>query len=199
MSKEVKSPQNNSEEIDLGKLFNLFARLFERIFNLISKTISTVFLAFVWSIFFVKRQKIKLILALLAGLAFGYFEENKLNPDYKSTMLIQQNYNTGKSLYNSVDYYNGLLSQLDFETLSQELDIDSANVSSIVSFEIEPFVSENQRLVEFKNYTRQLDSTMIAELLSFDSYLDNVDESIYKIQKITISSKTDNNFNWLRS
>ena len=194
MSKEVKSPQNNSEEIDLGKLFNLFARLFERIFNLISKTISTVFLAFVWSIFFVKRQKIKLILALLAGLAFGYFEENKLNPDYKSTMLIQQNYNTGKSLYNSVDYYNGILSQLDFETLSQELDIDSANVSSIVSFEIEPFVSENQRLVEFKNYTRQLDSTMIAELLSFDSYLDNVDESIYKIQKITISSKTDNNF-----
>ena len=89
MSKEVKSPQNNSEEIDLGKLFNLFARLSLReSSNLISKTISTVFLAFVWSIFFVKRQKIKLILALLAGLAFGYFEENKLNPDYKSTPCL---------------------------------------------------------------------------------------------------------------
>ena len=36
-------------------------------------------------------------------------------------MIIKQNYNTGKSLYNSLEYFNGLLAEGDFDALSKEL------------------------------------------------------------------------------
>ena len=44
MSKEIKSPQNNTEEIDLGELFKLIGKAFDRFFNFFGHIINKLFL-----------------------------------------------------------------------------------------------------------------------------------------------------------
>ena len=122
MSKEVKSPQNNSEEVDLVQLLKLIGSGFKSIAIFIGHILNKFLFCFCLDSFLYKT-KIFLILIISAfvGLLFGYIVEYKMGPLYKSSMIIKQNYNTGKSLYNSLEYFNGLLAEGDFDALSKEL------------------------------------------------------------------------------
>jgi len=193
MSKDIKTPQNNSEEVDLGQLFKMIGNMFDRFFRFLGNIFNKVFLAFIWGVFFVKKHVVKLVIAAILGFVYGLFKEYNSEPVYESTMLIRQNYNTGESLYNTINYYNGLIEQADFTTLAQELSVDSVYVTSIVSFEVKPLVNDNQRLIEFDKYAKRLDSSLVAKI-EYKDYLKNVDESIYQMQQLTIRSKANDNF-----
>jgi len=194
MSKEVKSPQNNTEEVDLVQLLKLIGNGFKSIAIFIGHILSKLFFVFVWIVFFIKKNILILIISAFVGLLFGYILEYKMGSLYKSSMLIQQNYNTGKSLYNSLEYFNGLLSEEDYDALSKELLIDTSYISSIKNFKMEPFITENQRYVEYNNYLKGLDSVLASEY-DYDTYLEEIDESIYTTQLLTISATTNDNFN----
>ena len=193
MSKEIKTPQNNSEEVDLGQLFKLIGNMFDRFFRFLGNIFNNIFLSFVWLIFFIKTHIVYLIIALLLGLTYAVIKEKKAEPTFKSTVFIKQNYSTGENLYSSIDYYNSLLSEKDYTTLSEVLNIDSSNTSSILRFQVEPVISDNQRLLEYNRYSKKLDST-VASTLVYEDYLDNVKEHIYAVQQITINSTTNDNF-----
>ena len=60
-----------SEEVDLGQLFKLIGRAFDRLFGFIGSILNKLFLAFVWMVFFVKRHFIKIALAGIIGFAYG--------------------------------------------------------------------------------------------------------------------------------
>ena len=194
MSKEVKSPQNNSEEVDLVQLLKLIGSGFKSIAIFIGHILNKFFFVFVWIVFFTKKNILILIISAFVGLLFGYIVEYKMGPLYKSSMIIKQNYNTGKSLYNSLEYFNGLLSEEDYDALSKELLIDTSYISSIKDFKMESFITENQRYVEYNNYLKGLDS-VLASKYDYDTYLKEVDESIYTTQLLTISATTNDNFN----
>lgn len=132
-------------------------------------------------------------MASLLGLLFGYVKEKASIPVYESSMLIQQNYNTGKSIYNTINYYNGLISDKDFISLSQELSIDTTIVSSIVSFDIAASVSLSQKTQQFDKFAKGIDSLLRVET-SLDDYLETVDESIYTTQQLTVFSTSNDNF-----
>jgi hypothetical protein len=193
MSKEIKTPPNNSEEVDLGQLFKLIGNMFDRFFRFLGNIFNELFLAFVWCVFFVKKHIILLLIAGILGFGYGYLREHRAKPIYKSSVLIRQNYSTGENLYNTINYYNGLLSQRDFITLSNELSIDTSYVNSIINFEVEALITENQRLIEFNKYTKKLDSTLVSTI-DYKEYLDNVKEYIYEMQQLTVKSKTNENF-----
>ena len=195
MSKEIKTPQNNSEEVDLGQLFKLIGNMFDRFFRFLGKLINKLFLAFIWCVFFVKKHLIKLVIASVLGFAFGLFKEKTSDPVFKASIIIKQNYQTGENLYNTINYYNGLLKQLDYTALAQQLSVDTTRVNSITSFGAEAFIGENDKLIVFNNYTKKLDSNLVAALdFNYNDYLENVKEGIYPIQKLTISSKSNDNF-----
>ncbi len=193
MSKEINNPQNTSEEVDLGQLFKLIGNMFDRFFKFIGNLFYKLFLAFVWCVFFVKKHVVLLLIAGILGFAYGFFKEKKSAPGFKSSVLIRQNYSTGENLYNTINYYNGLLSQKDYVTLAQELSIDTSYVNSIINFEVEALISENQRLIEFNKYTKRLDSTLVSTI-DYKDYLENVKEYIYEMQQLTVNSKTNENF-----
>jgi hypothetical protein len=193
MNKEINTPQDSSEEVDLGQLFKMIGNLFDRFFRFLGKIFNALFLAFVWIVFFVKKHFIKLAIAAVLGFGYGFLKENTSAPTYKSSMIIRQNYATGENLYNAIDYYNSLLSQPDFGTLARTLSIDSLDVAPIISIEVEPVISENQRLVEFNKYTKKLDSSLVANL-NYQDYLQNVNDYIYELQQLTVRSKTNNDF-----
>ena len=121
MSKEIKTPQNNSDELDLGQLFKLIGRAFDRLFSFAGRVLNKLFLAFVWIVFFIKKHFMKLILAGIIGLSFGIFKEKTTEPIYTSSIIVKQNYSFGESLYNTINYYQGLLGQKDYATLAREL------------------------------------------------------------------------------
>jgi len=194
MSKEVKSPQNNSEEVDLVQLLKLIGSGFKSIAIFIGHILNKFFFVFVWIVFFTKKNILILIISAFVGLLFGYIVEYKMGPLYKSSMIIKQNYNTGKSLYNSLEYFNGLLSEEDYDALSKELLIDTSYISSIKDFKMESFITENQKYVEYNNYLKGLDSVLASEY-DYDTYLEEIDESIYTTQLLTISATTNDNFN----
>lgn len=194
MSKEINTPQNNSEEVDLGQLFKLIGSMFDRFFRFLGNILNKFFLAFVWCVFFIKKHIMLLVIAGVLGFGYGYLKENISEPTYTSSVLIKQNYSTGENLYNTISYYNGLLDQGDYAILAQELSIDTVLVSSIVSFGVEALITENQRLVHFNDYISKLDSTLASTII-YKDYIDNVKEYIYETQKLTIYSKSQDKFN----
>ena len=113
MSTNSNTP-NTSEEVDLGQLFKLIGNAFDRFFNFIYNIFKSIFLAFVWLVFFVKKRIIILALAGISGLIIGVLKGKSSVPKYESSVTVVQNYPTGENLYNAVSYYNDLVRQGDY-------------------------------------------------------------------------------------
>ncbi|MCF7566765.1 hypothetical protein L3X37_00080 [Sabulilitoribacter arenilitoris] len=192
MSKDLPPPQQ-SEEVDLGQLFKLIGNAFERFFKFIGNILNNLFLAFVWMVFFLKKHFIKFVIAGIIGIALGILLEKTSEPVYKSYITVKQNYPTGENLYNSIAYYNDLVKQRDSSTLKGVLDIKNLNVSSILEFEVESIVSENDKLKSYDKYLKELDSTL-ASTIDYKMYIKNSKDHTHKYQQITIKSKERDNF-----
>ena len=192
MSTNSNTP-NNSEEVDLGQLFKLIGTIFDRFFNFIRNIFKNIFLAFVWAILLIKKRIIILALSGISGLIIGTLSSKTVAAKYESSVTVVQNYPTGENLYNSVGYYNDLLKQKDHETLGVVLDLDLERTKSILSFRVEPVVSENEKLLAFNKYMKQLDS-LAATKIEYDDFLVNNEDHTHKYQQIRIESSERNSF-----
>lgn len=192
MSKDLPQPQQ-SEEVDLGQLFKLIGNAFSNFFRFIGSIFNKFFLAFVWLVFFVKKHVIKLAIAGVVGIVLGMVLEKTSEPVYKSHITVKQNYDTGENLYNTISYYNDLVKQEDIKTLESVLGITSDEAASILYFEMEPVISENQRLQEFDTYLKTLDTT-VAKTVDYKTFIQNSEDYHHKYQQITIKAKERNNF-----
>ena len=192
MSKDLQQ-QPQSEEVDLGQLFKLIGNAFSNLFAFIGGFFKNIFLGFVWFIFFVKKHFIKLIAAGVIGVILGFVQEKTSEPIFKSYITIKQNYNVGEGLYNSIDYYNDLLGNQDYEALEGALNIDSISSASILDFEIKSVLSENEKLKEYDTYIKTLDST-VAATVNYELFIQNDKDYKHAIQQISVKSKSRNNF-----
>ena len=192
MSTNPNTP-NTSEEVDLGQLFKLIGNAFDRFFNFIYNIFKSLFLAFVWLVFFVKKRIIILVLAGVSGFVYGLFNSKSAAPKYESSVTVVQNYPTGENLYNSVSYYNDLVRQGDFQTLGTVLNLEKDKAESILSFQVEPVVSKNDKLLEFNVYLVKLDS-LASTKIEYEDFLQNNEDYTYKYQQIKINSTQRNSF-----
>lgn len=192
MSKDLPQPQQ-SEEVDLGQLFKLIGNAFERFFNFIGSILNKLFLAFVWMVFFLKKHLIKFVISGIVGIALAVLLEKTSEPVYKSNITVKQNYPTGENLYNSIAYYNDLVKQSDSSTLKKVLEVGNLNVSSILEFEVESVISENDKLKSYDKYLKELDST-VASTIDYETFINNSKDYTHTYQQITIKSKERDNF-----
>ncbi len=188
MSKDLPQQPQQSEEVDLGQLFKMIGNMFERLFKSIGDILKKIFLSFVWLIFFVKKHIIKIIIAGVLGFVYGYFKQNKGDSAYKSTTVIKQNYDTGENLYRAIDYYNELIAEGDSATLGAVLNITPAKAAALIDLEVESVITENDKLKNFDEYTKELDS-VIAATVTFEDYSKNSKEFQYPVQRIIIKAK----------
>jgi hypothetical protein len=186
MSKDLPESQT-SEEVDLGQLFKLIGRAFDRFFNFIGNGLNKLFLAFVWMVFFIKKHFLKIALAGVLGFAYGFIRQKTKEPVYKSTTIIKQNYNTGENLYLLLDFYNELISEKDSIALAQSLQISPTEANSITEFEVKSTLSQNEKLKLFDNYKKEMDS-VLASTLEFKTFVNNSNEFNYELQKITLKA-----------
>ncbi|MFC4722864.1 hypothetical protein ACFO5O_11065 [Geojedonia litorea] len=191
MSKNLPEP-NNSEEVDLGQLFKLIGNAFERFFKFFGRIFYSLFLAFVWLVFFFKKHVIIIVVAAVLGLVVGFVKEKFSNPIYQSSVIVKQNYNTGKNLYNLISYYNELIDARDKSTVAEALGVTMDVANELVSIEIEPIITENQMVKNYDYYKRGLDS-VLGSIFSYESYVENTDPTEFVEQQIKIKAK--HNFN----
>lgn len=192
MSKDSNQPQQ-SEEVDLGQLFKLIGNAFERFFNFIGNIFYKLFLSFVWSVFFIKKNILKLVIAGVIGIGLGVLLEKTGEPVYKSFFTVKQNYDTGEDLYNTVSYFNDLVKQEDTLTLGATLGVMPSEAGDILGFEVKSLISENERLQEYDAYIKTLDTT-VSKTVSYQNYRINDKEYDHKVQQISIKAKKRNNF-----
>ncbi len=191
MSKAKNS--NPSEEVDLGQLFKMIGNAFTRFYKFIVSIFNHFFLAFVWLVFFVKKRIVILSAAGFLGLIAGTALDMSLPPTYKSTLSIKQNYETGENLYESINYYNGLLKDKDYKILGELLGLAENATKEIVGFDIEPIITDNEYLVMFNSYIGDLDS-LAASKIEYKEYVRNIREYKHRYQQISIKSKTRADF-----
>ena len=191
MSKAKNS--NPSEEVDLGQLFKMIGSAFTRLYKFIGSIFNHFFWAFVWLVFFVKKRIIILSAAGFLGLIAGTALDLSLPPTYKSTLSIKQNYETGENLYESINYYNGLLKDKDYKILGELLGLTEKATKEIVGFDIEPIITDNEYLVMFNSYIGDLDS-LAASKIEYKEYVKNIREYKHRYQQISIKSKTRPDF-----
>jgi len=185
--------QQPSEEIDLGQLFKLIGNAFERFFRFIGSIFNKLFLAFVWFVFFTKRHFLKFVIIGAVGVLYGIIKQKISKPLYTSTIIVKQNYDTGEHFYNTIKYYNSLITEKDTISLGELLKVEASEASNLFKFEIESVLSENQKIQLFNDYTKGLDSTL-AETIEFKDFSRNSNDFEHKLQKINLKSYSKNNF-----
>jgi hypothetical protein len=188
-----KSRQQN-EEVDLGQLFVMIGNTINRFFQFIASIFKNLFFGFVWVVFFVKKHTVVFSIATVTGLISGFVLEETSDPIYKSTITVRQNYQTGENLYGSIDYYNGLLKDRDYKILGDVLGLSEESSEQVVSFDIEPVITNNDLLIMFNDYVEDLDSLALSKV-EYDEYVNNINEYRHPFQQISIKSKTRANFN----
>ena len=187
MSKEL--PQNNnSEEIDLGLLFNAIGKLFNRFINFIGG----IFKGILTFIVFLLRAIIKnfkiiaivMILAAGAGLAL-----EKTQPEvYTSQMLVRPYFDSKYQLVTNVNYYNALIREKDFNQLKELFSIQLEEAKEIIEFEINPGPeTENDRLIQYDEFMSSIDSIRAQEV-DYDEFIEN--RSIYSGDVFEINVKS---------
>jgi len=178
--------QPNSEEVDIGQLFKLIGNAFNRLFKFIGRIFNGLFLAFVWLVFFLKKHAIKIAIATVLGFGYGFLKDKVGQPIFRSSIVVKQNYDTGKSLYQMIDYYNQLIDDKDTLALKSIFDAPGKLVSSIKSFDIKPTSSETQMIKNYDFYIKGLDS-VLASTIDYKKYYNSIDLHEFKDQLIVIN------------
>lgn len=179
--------KNTSDEIDLGHLFQMIGRAFERFFNFIRRIFKRFFHFMILLLLFIQKNFILLAAAALIGGAAGYFLDNYMPEKYISKMVVEPNFNSVQQLYNNIDFYNDLAIAQDSTTLATALEITEHEAGSIKKIFVDSYSDENQKIKLFDKFISELDTTTI-KTIDFDNYLKNFNSLDARFHQISVIS-----------
>ena len=177
MSKELPNNQKQNEEVDLIVLLNLVGKAFNKFFNFIKVIFKSIFSVIVLSLkFLLQKWKVILGVIFIAAIA-GYALERSKPTIYSTEMLVEPYFNSKYQLVTNINYFNALIASQETETLKSIFDVKEDIIKELVGFQIEPGPeSENDRLLHYEEFIRQLDSVRAQEY-TYEQFLEN--RSVY--------------------
>ena len=199
MSKETLPQQPNNEEVDLGQLFDAIGKLFERLYNFIVSIFEFIFrIIILGSKAVIDNFKVIVIVMVIAGAA-GFALEKVRKESFDSTMLVRTFFDAKYQLHTNLNYYNALLGDEGYETLSEIFEIPADSLMQIVEFEIAPGPeTENDRIVQYDRFIKSIDSIRAQEV-SYDDYIENRGVFAGSVFEIRVESKSRNIFKSLEN
>lgn len=186
MNKDLPQPQQ-PEEVDLGQLFKLIGKTFDRFFKFIGSIFTGIFGIIILLLLFIQKHIIKLAIVAVVGFAIGFYLDWIVKPRYISTMVVEPNFNSVQQLYNNVDFYNELAKAEDSTALAEALDITKAEASTIKRFKVESYSDENQKVLLFDKFVRSLDSTT-QKTINMQAYLKNFNSLDARFHTVSVVS-----------
>lgn len=186
--------QNNSEEVDLGQLFNAIGNLFQRFFNFISSIFKAIFAALIFLLkAFITYFKIIAIVLVLA-FVIGFAMDKTINPVFESKMLVEPYFGSKYQMIDNIDHYNSLIANSDIIALSNIFEIDESKSASLVGFTIsEGPENETDKLRQYDEFLTEID-TARADEITYEEFLKNRDIFSPEIYTITAISKEKTGF-----
>lgn len=190
MSKELPQPQA-SEEVDLGQLFKLIGKAFDRFFRFIASIFIGIFRIVILFLLFLQKHFIKFAIVGIIGLAIGIYMDMNKETSYVSTMVVEPNFNSVQQLYNNVDFFNELADAKDSTALAEALDISKKEASSLKKLLVESYSDENQKIQLFDKFVTSLDTTT-QKTLDMKSYLKNFNSLDARFHTISVTATNNN-------
>ncbi|TSE06284.1 MULTISPECIES: hypothetical protein [Aquimarina] len=179
--------EHTSEEIDLGQLFHLIGTMINRFFKLIGDIFKSIFHLSILFLKFIRGHFLKFITVGFIGLAIGGYLDHIAQPTYRSSMIIEPNFNSVQQLYNNIEFYNQLAIQQENKALAEAFHIDEKEALYINKVTIESFSDETQRIKQFSEFIGELDS-ISQQQVDYEYYLKNFNDINAKFHKIEIET-----------
>lgn len=179
--------ENTSEEIDLGQLFKLIGDGLNKLFQFVGNVFKGIFHLIILFLQFIRDHFIKFVIAGVVGLVLGFYLDYKSPAIYRSSMVVEPNFNSVQQLYNNVDFYNELAEERENKILGQALKIDDTLAATILSIKIESFSDKTQKIRQFSEFIQELD-TVSRKLVDYDDYLENFNDINAKFHRIQIEA-----------
>ena len=194
MSKESLPQPQNSDEVDLGHLFNAIGKLFDRFIRFVSSIFKSVFSVAMYGLkAIVVNLKLIAAVVIVAGI-LGVVLEKMKTKVYSSEMLVRTYFDAKYQLATNINYYNALLDNERHETLSDIFGIHKDTIKSIVSFDIYPGPeTENDIIIEYDNFVKSIDSVR-AQDISYEDFVENRDIFSGNIYLINVESTKEDIF-----
>jgi len=183
----MSTKDNSSEEIDLGQLFKVIGDLFNNFFKFVKSFFKGIFHVFILFLKFINTHFLKFVIAGILGLVLGWYLDYLADPEYKSSMIVEPNFNSAQQLYNNIIFYNELAIEREYNNLASALKISNEEAQSILGVSIGAFTDANQKLKQFSDFVLTLDSTSRANL-SYSDYLENFNNIDARFHRISIVS-----------
>lgn len=164
-SNQTPSTQNNSEEIDLGQLFQLIGRGFSAIFRWILR----VFL-------YLKKNMLLLIGLVVVGLAIGYGLNQIISKKYKTEVIVKPQIESKNYLYDVVNELQSNIGSRDtlfFKSIGIEnIDFNGLNIEIARVEEVGSTESDTQYLELLQSFenTDAIADIVRAELQNKSSF-----------------------------
>ncbi len=182
-----KQQQSSSDEVDLGQLFQMIGNGFKKLFRFIGNIFKGIFSLLIFFLLFLQKHFLKFVIAGIVGIVAGYFINNYVGPKYISKMVVEPNFNSVQQLYNNLSFYNDLAQAQDSVALADALDITANEAAAIKQFEVDSYSDENQKILLFDKFVRELDSTTV-KALDFESYLKNFNALDARFHQISVKA-----------
>jgi len=183
----MSNKENTSEEIDLGQLFKLIGDGFNKLFRFIGNIFKGVFHLTIQFLQFLRINFLKFVIAGAVGVGIGWYWDSVSEPVYRSSMIVEPNFNSAQQLYNNVEFYNELAKEGAYQTLASSLKISDKEAETITKIEIEAFSDDNQKLKQFSDFVSKLDSISRMSL-SYEDYLKNFNNINARFHKIELEA-----------
>ncbi len=111
-------------------------------------------------------------MAVILGIGLGgYLDYNALRL-YKSSMVVQPNFNSVRQLYSNIEFYNQLIKQEESEELAGVLHIPQSAAKSMTNIEITALTDRAQKILKFDEFIKDLDTTT-RKNINYQDYLKN--------------------------
>ncbi|WP_396591655.1 hypothetical protein [Allomuricauda sp. R78024] len=183
----MNTKENTSEEIDLGQLFKLIGNAINTFCNRIYNSLKALYDLFISCILFLRFHFFKFCLAAILGMGLGgYLDYNTLRV-YKSSMIVQPNFNSVRQLYNNIEFYDQLAKEGGIEELAKVLRISQLAAKSITNIEITALTDRVQKIKQFDEFIKDLDS-ITRKNINYQDYLKNFNEINAEFHKIQIEA-----------
>ena len=178
---------NESEEIDLGVLFNAIGNGISKLFTAIGTAVLFVLNTMLQLAVFVRKRIVYFALASILGLAAGVFLERLTPLKYIATATVEPHFDSARQLYSNVLYLNDLAAQKDSVQLASFFGISLSEAASLTKLEITPFVTKTSLLQEYNDYVMGLDS-LVATEMSYKQYVKQISDFERKIHLLKFES-----------
>ncbi|MFD2100191.1 hypothetical protein [Flagellimonas iocasae] len=179
--------QNSSDEIDLGQLFQMIGRGFQKFFNFIGSIFKGIFHVLMLFLLFIQKNIIIIGAALIIGGIGGFIMDSIFPEKYISKMVVEPNFNSVQQLYNNIAFYNDLADAKDSVALATALNITEHEAASVEEIFVDSYSDENQKIKLFDKFIKELDTTTI-KTIDFENYLKNFNSLDARFHQISVIS-----------